>query len=229
MTRSQLFRGGKRVSEEATEYWMSFSDLMAGLLMVFALLLLAALFHYQSGVEGVREVLRIRQDVVEQLFREMALAEGRLVEIDEDGTVRFRENVLFSQGSAEVSPQGREQLKAFADLYLSILLGNERFKNQLKAIVIEGHTNDDGSYALNLGLSQDRAFSVMLVLLQEAGDYEEELKNLVTANGRSFSNLILKEDGTVDKVASRRIEVRFQLNDKELVQQVLDKVYRADD
>jgi chemotaxis protein MotB len=207
---------------------MSFSDLMAGLLMVFALLLLAALFHYQSGVEGIREVLRIRQAVVEQLVREMAMAEGRLVEIDEDGTVRFRENVLFAQGSAEVSAEGREQLRAFANLYLSVLLGNERFKRQLRAIVIEGHTNDDGSYELNLRLSQARAFSVMIVLLEEAGEYEEELKDLVTANGRSYSNLIFKEDGSVDKVASRRIEVRFRLNDRELVQQVLDKVYRTD-
>jgi len=206
---------------------MSFSDLMAGLLMVFALLLLAALFHYQSGVEGVREVLSIRQEVIEQL-REMAMAEGRLVEVDEEGTVRFRENVLFAQGSAEVSPEGRQQLRAFADSYLAILIGNPRFRAQLRAIVIEGHTNDDGSYEINLALSQARAFSVMMVLLQEAGEYEEDLKTLVTANGRSFAHLIRREDGMVDKVASRRIEVRFQLNDKELIQQVLAQVYRAD-
>lgn len=218
----------RRVEDQEADYWMSFSDLMAGLLMVFALLLLAALFHYQSGVEGVREVLRVRQDVVSQLQNEMALAEGRLVEVDEEGTVRFRDNVLFSQGSAEVSPRGREQLRSFARLYLSILLGNDRFREQLRAVVIEGHTNDDGPYDVNLHLSQARAFAVMMVLLDESGEYRNDLQRLVTANGRSESNLIRNEDGSVDKVASRRIEIRFQLNDKELVQQVLEKVYRTD-
>lgn len=41
-------------ASDPQDYWLSYSDLMAGLLMVFALMLLVALYHYQSGVEGVR-------------------------------------------------------------------------------------------------------------------------------------------------------------------------------
>jgi chemotaxis protein MotB len=228
MSRMNLRRFASTDPDPETDYWMSVGDLMAGLLMVFALLLLTALFHYQSGVEGVREVLEMRQEVVKELQREMAMAQGRIVDVDEEGTVRFRENVLFAQGSAEVTAEGRAQLEVFTDRYLSVLLGKPEFREQLKAIVIEGHTNDDGSYELNLRLSQARAFAVMMVLLEEAGKYRQDLQSLVTANGRSFAQLIRKEDGTVDKAASRRIEIRFQMENEELIRQVLEKVYGTD-
>lgn len=221
---------GRRVEEEPSEeqeYWMSISDLMAGLLMVFALMLLAALYQYQSGVEGIREIVSVRDSVVQDLKDEFDSREGQAINVDENGVVRFADNVLFGQGSATVSPDGREQLTAFARRYLSVLLGNELFRTQLRSIVIEGHTNDDGSYEYNLDLSQRRALSVMIVLLGESGDFREDLQELVTANGRSFSDLLYlnDQDSVVDKEGSRRIEIHFRLNDDELLEQILDRVF----
>ena len=91
----------------------------------------------------------------------------------------------------------------------------------MKRIVVEGHTNDDGPYELNLGLSHDRSLAVMKVLLEEAEVYEDHLKRLVTANGRSFADLKFLPDSTVDKAGSRRIEIRFQMDDETLARRVL--------
>ena len=91
----------------------------------------------------------------------------------------------------------------------------------MKRIVVEGHTNDDGTYELNLGLSHDRSLAVMLVLLEEAAVFEDDLKRFVTANGRSFADLKRLPDGTVDKAGSRRIEIRFQMDDETLARRVL--------
>lgn len=226
MRRAVFSRSRRAEPAEEHDYWLSVSDLMAGLLMVFALMLLAALYQYQSGVEGIREILSIREEVVRQL-QDQLRGESNIVEVDDNGTVRFRDNLLFAQGSSNVSSNGERQLQAFARLYLPVLLDNPRFRSQLRAIVIEGHTNDDGAYALNLRLSQDRAFAVMQVLLREAGGYEEDLQTLVSANGRSESELIYQEvDGarSVDKEASRRIEISLRLNDDELLLRVLDQV-----
>ena len=74
----------------------------------------------------------------------------------------------FEQARAEVSPDGRRELASFARDYFPLLLQDEDFRDQLKRIVVEGHTNDDGTYELNLGLSHDRSLAVMLVLLEEA-------------------------------------------------------------
>ena len=223
------------------DYWLSYSDLMAGLLMVFTLMLLAALYSYQSGVEGVREILSVRQEVVENLQREFQEGQTRLVEVQPDGTVRFADQVLFGEDSAILSREGREQLVSFSEQYVRILFGNPRFapfRDQLQAIVVEGHTNDNGTYAYNLRLSQARAYAVMEVLLAGAVGYGRELQKYLTANGRSFSELVCADGlvdvensvdpelrcgrAGVDKVASRRIEIRFQLRDGILLQGLLD-------
>ena len=61
----------------------------------------------------------------------------------------------------------------------------------------------------------------MQVLLEEADRFEDDLKTLVTANGRSFADLKLLSDGRVDKAGSRRIEIRFQMDDETLASRVL--------
>ena len=40
---------------------------------------------------------------------------------------------------------------------------------------------------------------------------------MITANGRSESQLIYNADGTENKEASRRVEIKFRLNDSEMI------------
>ena len=220
--------------DKEPEYWLSYSDLMAGLLMVFALMLMAALRQqgtrecqllvYDSAADTIKELLDTRQRVISNLrsrFGDGTASEGTPVEVDSSGTVRFAGNLLFDQASAEVLPDGRRELASFAQDYFPLLLEDDDFRDQLKRIVVEGHTNDDGTYELNLGLSHARSLAVMQVLLEEAEAYDADLKEFVTANGRSFADLKLLPDGRVDKAGSRRIEIRFQMDDETLARRVL--------
>ena len=52
-------------------------------------------------------------------------------------------------------------------------------------------------------------------------DQIERLQKIMTANGRSFSNPIYKEDGTIDMDASRRVEFKFRLKDEEMVEEMV--------
>lgn len=222
-----------RASEE--EYWLSYADLLGGLLMVFALLLLTAFHTYQRRAQPVQDLLDTRREIVDTL--RVRFADSDFVQVDSvSGSVRFSGQILFGQGDAQLGFQGQGRLRSFAADYLPILLGIDRFRAQLEAIVIEGHTNDDGpfsaadvgaNYMFNLDLSQRRAFSVMQFLLEEANEYEEPLREYVTANGRSFSDLIYVEGdpGRVDKQASRRIEIRFRLNDEEVIREIMERLF----
>lgn len=229
---------GRRESEPSSdkepEYWLSYSDLMAGLLMVFALMLMAALYQqgtrecqlviYDAAADSIRKLLETRTRVVDSLrvrFGDDAPGENNPVEVDSAGTVRFAGSLLFEQASAEVSPEGRRELGSFARDYFPLLLQDADFRDQLKRIVVEGHTNNDGTYELNLGLSHARSLAVMQVLLEEAAVFEDDLQRFVTANGRSFADLKQLPDGTVDKAGSRRIEIRFQMDDETLARRVL--------
>ena len=216
--------------EQEPEYWLSYSDLMAGLLMAFALMLMVALYEegaqdcmigvYETTADAIEEILDARQRVIRQLRDRFSSSEE--IDVNSAGTVRFAGNLLFDQASAEVSAQGRAQLSAFADDYFPLLLDDPVIRDQLRRIVVEGHTNDDGTYELNLDLSHSRSLAVMLVLLEAAGSYRDDLEDLVTANGRSFADLILMEDGRVDKAGSRRIEIRFEMDDGTVVDRVLE-------
>ena len=208
------------------EYWLSYADLLAGLLMVFALLLLTAFHTYQERAAPVQDLFDTRKAIVDTLQARFA---GRdFVQVDTvTGSVRFAGEVLFDQGSSELRPLGRQRLTEFAGEYLPVLLGIPRFRDQLEEIVIEGHTNDDGPYMYNLDLSQNRASSVMRFVLDEAAEYEAPLRRFVTANGRSFSRLrYLDADSTqVDKAGSRRIEIRFRLKDEQVIQEIMERIF----
>ena len=228
-------QASKGPSGTEPDYWLSYSDLMAGLLMVFALMLMAALFQqgarecqlvvYEATADTIKTLLDTRQRIVGSLrerFGGDAVDDSMRVTVDSAGTVHFAGSLLFEQASAEVSAEGRRELASFADDYFPLLLEDQDFREQLKRIVVEGHTNDDGTYELNLGLSHARSMAVMQVLLEEAGTYEDYLQEFVTANGRSFADLKLLPDGSVDKVGSRRIEIRFQMDDETLAHRVLE-------
>ena len=222
-------RQAKPSSGQEQDYWLSYSDLMAGLLMAFALMLMAALhqglmrdcqiFVYESTADAIKRLLDSRQGVIHEL--QERFDGGDRVVVDSAGTVRFAGSLLFEQGSAVVSHEGRVELASFAKDYFPLLLDDAALRSQLKRIVVEGHTNDDGTYELNLGLSHSRSLAVMMVLLEASGTYRNDLEHLVTANGRSFADLVHFPDGSVDKAGSRRIEIRFQMDDQTLAQRVL--------
>lgn len=222
-------RSGWGAEAPEQEYWLSYSDLMAGLLMIFALMLLAALHHYGGIIDEAGNVASTRLAIVKKL---QAIADSTGVSVDPiTGTVRFPDGVLFAQDQAAIQDRGRDQLDRFAGRYFGLLLGDTAIRKEIKAIVIEGHTNDDAGYMYNLDLSQRRAFAVMQHLLVNAPDYEAELKEYVTASGRSYSQPVCSVDGKVhlgypcptgqvDKVRSRRIEVQFRLKDEELLERI---------
>ncbi|TVR53839.1 MAG: OmpA family protein [Gemmatimonadales bacterium] len=204
---------------------MSYGDLFAGLLLIFALMLLAALYSYQSGLDGVREILLVRQQIVEELQEEFSVEEGRMVEVTEAGAIRFGDQVLFAQDSYEIRPAGREQLEAFARQYLSVIFDDPRFSDRVRRIIIEGHTNDDGTYFYNLRLSQERAYAVMSTILEAADErHRDLLVDRMTAVGRSFADLryLDAERTVVDREGSRRIEIRFDLDDERVMRQLLE-------
>ena len=43
----------------------------------------------------------------------------------------------------------------------------------------------------------------------------------MTVNGRSYSDPIYNDDGTVDMDASRRVVIKFRMNDEDMVNEML--------
>ena len=126
----------------------------------------------------------------------------------------------------DLKTEGKDFIKEFLPRYCSVLLSDD-YREYVSEIIIEGHTDTDGSYLYNLELSQQRAFSVARYCLTESNGIisqseVEMLRSVLTANGKSYSNPIYKEDGTVDLDASRRVEILFRLQDEEMIDEMMD-------
>ena len=51
---------------------------------------------------------------------------------------------------------------------------------------------------------------------------KEELKDVLSTVGKSFSEPILKANGSVDMDASRRVEILFRLRDEEMIREMME-------
>lgn len=55
-----------------------------------------------------------------------------------------------------------------------------------------------------------------------SSDQEDMLRTVLTANGKSYSDPIYQENGKVDMAASRRVEIKFRLQDEEMIDEMMD-------
>ena len=130
----------------------------------------------------------------------------------ETGEIALDSAVLFGVNESNISPEGKEFLRSFLNVYTGVVFGDE-YTDFVSKIMVEGHTDTSGSYDLNLSLSQARADSVLAFCLsEEAGidpAYVESLTGTLEAVGYSYDKPVYDENGDVDMDASRRVSFRF--------------------
>lgn len=148
------------------------------------------------------------------------------------GSIALESDVMFELGSYDLSERGERFIDRFLPVYLDVLFSDD-YREYVSEIIIEGHTDSIGTYLDNLALSQQRALAVASYVLDD--DYrgisaaqKRQLRTVVTANGRSFSDPVLDANGFEDKDASRRVVFKFRLTDEQMIQQ-LKNILEAND
>ena len=140
------------------------------------------------------------------------------------GSIALESDVLFESGRYELTTAGKQFVDQFLPVYLDVLF-SEEYSAYVSEIIIEGHTDSDGGYLSNLELSQQRALAVASYVLGDSckavsADVKNQLRPVVTVNGRSFSDRIFDANGAEDKAASRRVVFKFRLTDEQMIQQL---------
>ena len=196
----------------------------------------AQLTEYEQQLDAYRYELQKKQGQLEQMVgvkaqivQQLSLAlrkSGIDVSVDEQtGAIALPSQMLFTTNSATLSDGGQKYLRRFLPVYLDVLLSDE-FRSYVAEIIIEGHTDSNGTYLHNLQLSQERALSVANYVLGDSfmsdtlglnASAKKTLLGLVTASGRSFSAPVLDANGDEDQNASRRVEIKFRLKDDETI------------
>ncbi len=199
-------------------FGLSLGDLMAGLLLIFVLLLSFVMLRLESTIGEFDERERIKKLLIRRLLQELSEFD---VEIDPDtGVIRITEGILFDFGNDELTQAGKAFLRQFTPKYVGILLSDPLVKEHIAQVIIEGHTDDVGSYEYNLGLSLRRAKSVAAYLFTDefgAFRYAEDLKELLSVNGRGEVQPIADNLTSIGRSQNRRVEFQFRLRDWDMV------------
>ena len=172
----------------------------------------------------IEDLVGVRTQIIADLSNALREADISATVDPTSGAIALASDVLFDTGESQLTAAGRERIDAFLPVYLDVLF-SEEYRGYVSEIIIEGHTDSVGNYIDNLLLSQQRAYNVASYVLADNYPYitagqRAHLRDVATANGRSFSDLIYNADGSENQSASRRVVFKFRLTDEQMVAQL---------
>lgn len=168
------------------------------------------------------DMLGVRTRIVQELSTALSAARISASVDANTGDIVLDSRLMFETNSSEIKDEGLAQLNRLIPVYLSVLLRDE-YRDYVAEIIIEGHTDSTGSYERNLELSQERALNVAKYCLNMStltSAQKEQLKGIITAQGRSYADPVYDQYGREDQQRSRRVEVKFRLKDAEMIEQM---------
>lgn len=224
--------------------WMSVSDLMTGLMIIFLFIAIAYISRVKKNQNVLTDYVETRTELHDKLVEKFKGDTARWqMAIGKDLSMRFNNpNVLFKTGSADLEPKFKEILDEFLPKYFDILI-NDSLRSKIKEIRIEGHTDtkpapqfDPDPYIANTILSQRRALSVLRYFrsMPAIQKYSIEDRSLIefwlTANGLSYGksldsngNYSFESQNNIDMDKSRRVEFRIVTSGEEVLENFVKK------
>lgn len=170
----------------------------------------------------LQNIVGIRTDIIGALQNTFS---NSTMKVDpQTGSITFSSDVLFRYNSAKLTIDSQDILKEIIPLYLDVLL-QDAYRPYIAEIIIEGHTDTDGGYQSNMELSYNRANAVAIFCQDPKNGLStekiEQLQQLMTVNGRSYSNPVYTENPSeIDMAASRRVEIKFRLREDEMIEKI---------
>jgi outer membrane protein OmpA-like peptidoglycan-associated protein len=235
---NSLFVSKQRDGEES---WISVSDLMAGLMMVFLFIAVIYAKDADKRATTIQEIVTEWQDSEQSIYDALDdefkddLPRWNAEIERETLTIRFlAPDVLFASGSSDLEAKFQEILVDFMPRYIKLLHAN--FEDEIKEVRIEGHTSSEWStgtseteaFIRNMKLSQERTRAVLnfSMDIQRLIPLNSWMRKTVSANGLSSARLVITNN-VENKKQSRRVEFTIKTKTKEALFKILDRVAPA--
>ena len=170
--------------------------------------------NFKEAKEKVQGLNLIRENLSKELKTKL---DSNISINEKTGSISLPSEVLFDKNSYMLKNEAKANLRNILTQYFTAVLDDENISKNIENIIIEGHTDSDGSYIYNLDLSQKRAYEVMNFIYTFYKD--PRLQKFLMASGRSFSDPVLK-NGSEDKELSRRIEIKFSIKNDNALKEV---------
>lgn len=214
--------------DEENPYWISFSDIMSGLLVIFVLASLALILELtQTRVvvnDAIREIAKaetVRRDILREVVTELKSRNIPVEISDNDTVLRIPDHLLtFESNEYRIPPRSgvEKSVLEIGEVLFRAIVREERWQ-YLDTIFIEGHTDRRTSprHMGNWGLSTFRAISVWN-FWNEYLPEEERLEGLLNHSGKPLFSVSgygktrpvqLEQETEIDFQKNRRIDIRF--------------------
>lgn len=201
-------------------FWISFSDLMSALMVLFLVAMSVALLAVTKKVSEDEKEDKERVEAIAHLMEEIR----KVVDAKEfegvrviGNTIDFGPRGLFQHGQNTLSAPQRDLVRQFTPKLLDKLRATEPSRYWFKRAVVEGYASQTGGYLLNLNLSLERSARVLCELLHDplAGGVPLSLvdRKLIATKffvgGASFNSL------QTTAADSRRIEFKLEFKTRQ--------------
>ncbi|MDY0012955.1 MAG: flagellar motor protein MotB [Rhodocyclaceae bacterium] len=201
--------------EAEKPFWISFSDLMTALMVLFLVAMAVALMAVTQGLRKIEQEKKDREETIKACVSDIE----QITQKPEFKGVRIRGHAIefgslaeFSKNGNDLSPERREFLRRFVPQVLEVAR-HESCQKWLKRVVVEGFASQEGSYLYNLNLSLERSQRTLCVLLDasasDAPSKEDRklIRTLFLVGGSSFNSVKKSPE------ESRRVELRLEFKD----------------
>ena len=215
-------------ADDENPYWISFSDIMAGLLVIFIMASLALMLELletkdqvDKNVDKIMEAEEVRRTIIREIQTELE-KRNILVEVsDNESVLRIPEDLLAFETDQYQIPDSKKIQETVHELGRVIyerITFEERWE-YLDTIFIEGHTDSRPSHRTmgNWGLSAYRAISIWDYWLENLPEQMglDSLKNhtgekLFSVSGYAETRPVIADQvNEQDYIKNRRIDIRF--------------------
>lgn len=233
------------MSQQQASNWISLSDMMTGLMLIFLLITVLVTIQIteqqKQRQQSVAEYQQIKEDIYYDLEKAFGSRKSEWgVAITRDLIVKFENpDLLFGTDEADLKDEYKEILDEFIPLYIGII-NKEEYKERITEVRIEGHTADVSiahpTYMSTIFLSQLRSNAVLEYILESryfnnlSMSDQRKLRFWFSANGlgngRTLdqNNMFTYETNNPISPNSRRVEFRVITDSESLV----DEIFKQD-
>lgn len=228
--------------ESNQSHWIPLSDLMTGMMLVFMLIAIIFMVRVQQVATDLRDTKgKIYTALEKEFSKDLKKWDA---EILPNLTFRFKNpDAIFPKGKEKPTENLKLILDDFFPRYLKIIKTKE-FKESIKEIQIEGHTDSDydklddddaiamkangyvKKYMNNMTLSVNRSWMTLSYLFDMVKDSEEDTEYLIkNVHIHAISSAYpIIEDGKINSDKSRRVEFKIVTNSDERLEEIAIKL-----
>lgn len=231
-------------NKKAGSQWISLSDMMTWLMLVFLLISVLVISEIQEQQDNKNRILLEYNNTQDEILKELKKAfqekekEWEMT-IDDDLSIKFTNpDVLFEPNISTLTQGFRDILDQFIPLYISIV-NDEEYKDSIIEVRIEWHAwkCEDIEYMSCLKLSQERSNAVLWYIFNHpeyiwiSEKNKKKLKFWFTSNGMSNGKNLDSSWGFIydswkqlDPKLSRRVEFKIVTNSEVLVKELINNI-----